>query len=326
MLRRHITKKKIKKLLLIRLKKLGDTILGTLVADAIKDFSPEIEIHYLVEENYAELFYDHPSIDRVVKIKKGLNFKETLIFSLWLKKEDYDLAIDLHSGIRSSFMAFLCCRERYGLKTSTSFLFTKTKPRRISSVSHHIENQFQLLNFLEIETTPKEYRFPPPAHIDFGIQKKYVLLHPFSSPLKSLSEEQAIGIAEGIENLGFIPVFVGSDEEKEGIERLRKGINMAGISLREMRSLAAEAEIFIGVDSGLSHLASTTKVPIIAIFGPHLSQWYKPWRRKNIVIIEKDLPCRPCSEKKCQFQVPICIRSIKPEEIINKVKELLRIF
>ena len=130
--RKHITKK-IRKILLIRLRKLGDTLLATLVADALRDNFPEAEIHYLVESQYAELFYNHPSIDRVIKIKKGLSFKETLRFGMWLKKEDYSFTIDLHSGPRSSFIAFLSSRKRYGLKTAYSFLFTKTVPRRLSN-------------------------------------------------------------------------------------------------------------------------------------------------------------------------------------------------
>lgn len=322
MRRRHITKKR-KKILLIRLRKLGDTILATLVADALKDRYPEAEIHYLVEDRYAELFYGHPSIDRVVKIKRNLSFGETLRFGIWLKKEDYSFTIDLHSGPRSSFIAFLSSRKRYGLKTAYSFLFTKTAPRRVSPLSHHIQNQFQVLNLIGINATPGEYRFPPPEPAAHKIEGEYALVHPFASPLKSLSMEQTYALAEELQKNGLEPVFIGSKEEKRRIDELGTGKNLAGVSLREMRALAAGAKVFIGLDSGPAHLASTTSVPMVVIFGPHLSAWYRPWRRDKIAIIEKELPCRPCSEKKCALKKNLCILSITPQEIIKKVKEVM---
>lgn len=322
MRRRHITKKR-KKILLIRLRKLGDTILATLAADALKDHYPEAEIHYLVEEQYAELFYAHPSIDRVVKIKKNLSLRETLKFGIWLKKEDYSFTIDLHSGLRSSFIAFLSSRKRYGLKTAYSFLFTKTVLRRLSPLSHHIENQFQVLKLVGINATPGKYRFPPPEPLNYKIEGEYALLHPFASPLKSLSSEQAYLMAQQLEKIGLKPVFTGSENERKKIDELGIGENLAGISLNQMRALAAGAKVFIGVDSGPAHLASTTSVPMVVIFGPHLSAWYRPWRKEKIAIIEKKLSCRPCSEKKCSLKRNLCILSVAPQEVIKKVKEII---
>jgi len=322
-LRRKPITKKIKKILLIRLRKLGDTILATLVADALKKHFPEAEIHYLVEEQYSELFFNHPSIDRVIRIKKGLSPGETLRFGIWLKKEDFSLAIDLHSGPRSAILSFLSSNKRFGFKNSYSFLYTRTIPRRLSMKSHHAENQFQILTLLGINAKPGSYRFPPPEALKYEIEEEYALIHPFASPLKSLSAEQAYFLAKEIEKIGLMPVFTGSSEEKEKINALGIGKNLAGISLTQMRALAAGAKVFIGIDSGPAHLASTTQVPIVVIFGPHLSEWYRPWRKNKIAIIEKDLPCRPCSEKKCILKKNLCILSITPEEIMERVKSLI---
>ncbi len=310
-----------KKLLLLRPRKLGDTILATLVADAIKRAKPSWEIHYLVEAPYAELFQAHPSIDRVVKMPRKMGVWETWEFATWLRKEDFDLAVDLYSGLRTAFISWWCCPERYGLKTSWAFLYTETAPRRISPHSHHIENQFEVLKLVGIEERPGEYRFPPPQ--PFPVKEPYAVLHPFASPLKSLSLKQAKQLGEGLRKMGLLPVFVGSAEEKRRIESIGVGLNMAGLSLREMRNLIGSARVFVGIDSGPAHLASTTETPMVVIFGPHSSENYRPWRSFGVKVLERNLPCRPCFEKKCPYSYPRCVQDIEAEEILREVEALL---
>ncbi len=310
-----------KKLLLLRPRKLGDTVLATLVADALKLTHPHWEIHYLVEKRYAELFYDHPSVDRVVKMPPAMNPWETYRFATWLRKEDFDLALDLYSGLRTAFISRWCCPKSYGLRTSWAFFYTETVPRRISPRSHHIENQFQLLRLLGIDARPGDYRFPPPQ--PSPINGEYAVLHPFASPLKSMSTAQARELARGLESRGLRPVFIGGKGEEGKIEEIGEGLNMAGLGLRQTRALIAGARIFIGIDSGPAHLASTTETPTVVIFGPHSSENYRPWRRFGIKVLERNLPCRPCFEKKCPYPYPRCVQDIAPGEILEEALALL---
>ncbi|GEM_PF-3070555 len=310
-----------KKLLLLRPRKLGDTILATLVADALKRARPSWEIHYLVEFPYAELFQDHPSVDRVVKMPRGMGPWRTWEFATWLRKEDFDLALDLYSGLRTAFISRWCCPRSYGLRTRWAFLYTSSVPRRISPTSHHIENQFQLLNLLGIEEKPGPYRFPPPR--PFPLEGPYAALHPFASPLKSMSEIQARELASHLLDMGLLPVFLGDKGEAEAIERLGIGLNMAGLDLPSTRNLIAGARVFVGIDSGLAHLASTTRTPMVVVFGPHLPENYRPWRNFGVRIVERPLPCRPCFEKKCPWPYPRCVQDIPAEQILGEVEALL---
>ena len=311
-----------KKVLLLRPRKLGDTVLATLVADAIKRARPSWEIHYLVEKRYAEIFLDHPSIDRVVKMPQGMGPWQTWEFATWLRKEELHLAIDLYSGARTALISFRCCRERYGLRTSWGFLYTKTVPRRISPHTHHIENQFEILKSLGISERPGEYNFPPPQPFS-SFEKPYAVVHPFASPLKSLSPEQAEAIGRGLRKMGLEPIFIGFGEEEKRIKTLRSGEKMLGLGLRELRGLIDSAEIFIGVDSGPAHLASTTKTPILVIFGPHNPENYRPWRKFGVKVVETPLPCRPCFEKKCPYSYPRCVQDIPASKILEEARGLL---
>ncbi len=312
-----------KKVLLLRPRKLGDTILATLLADALKRAKPHWEIHYLVERPYAPLFEEHPSIDRVIKMPRKMGLWQTWEFATWLRKEDFSLALDLYSGIRTAFISWRCCRERYGLRTRWGFFYTKTVARRISPFTHHIENQFELLKLVGINEKPGSYRFPPPKPLKLPFSGDYAVIHPFASPLKSLSKKQAEEIARGMEKMGLVPVFIGHGEEVKKIKELGVGIVMGDSGLKQMRNLIAGAKVFIGIDSGPAHLASTTKTPILVIFGPHLPQNYRPWRKFGVKVVQRELPCRPCFEKHCPFPYPRCIQDIPSEHIIREVEALL---
>jgi ADP-heptose:LPS heptosyltransferase len=73
--------------------------------------------------------------------------------------------------------------------------------------------------------------------------------------------------------------------------------------LPELRALLGRVALFIGGDSGPLHVASTTAVPIVGIYGPTLSARSAPWRRPDLVtesVELADLACRPCDQRRCE--------------------------
>jgi len=93
-----------------------------------------------------------------------------------------------------------------------------------------------------------------------------------------------------------------------------------------VRALMERASLFIGGDSGPMHIAATTDVPIVAIFGPTLPALWTPWRpaRVPLAIIEGGpLPCRPCDQRVCEPGDFRCLRNIGPEPVITAARRLL---
>jgi ADP-heptose:LPS heptosyltransferase len=73
-------------------------------------------------------------------------------------------------------------------------------------------------------------------------------------------------------------------------------------SLEELRALVARAVLYIGGDSGPLHIASTSSVAIVGIYGPTLPVRTEPWRDPALVSEAVDvgtLPCRPCDQRHC---------------------------
>jgi len=97
-------------------------------------------------------------------------------------------------------------------------------------------------------------------------------------------------------------------------------------NLAELRALAARARLYIGGDSGPMHVASTTRVPIVALLGPTLPDRSMPWRDPVVPSRAVDagpLPCRPCHQRHCVPGDFRCLTSVTPAQVLTAARELL---
>jgi heptosyltransferase-1 len=87
------------------------------------------------------------------------------------------------------------------------------------------------------------------------------------------------------------------------------------LNLIETKELIARAALFAGPDSGPMHIASATRTPIVALFGPTDPAHFAPWRTENrLTILQKDLDCRPCRQRGCVTNDYRCLMGITPAE------------
>jgi ADP-heptose:LPS heptosyltransferase len=99
-----------------------------------------------------------------------------------------------------------------------------------------------------------------------------------------------------------------------------------GFSLLELRALLDRAALFIGGDSGPMHVAATSQVPIVGLYGPTLPARSAPWRDPvwpSESIETPGLPCRPCEQRVCEPGDFRCLRWIQPEQVVDAAERLL---
>jgi ADP-heptose:LPS heptosyltransferase len=83
-----------------------------------------------------------------------------------------------------------------------------------------------------------------------------------------------------------------------------------GLSLLQLASVMAECRLFIGNDSGISHMAAALGLPIVAIFGPTDQRVWSP-RGKKVFVVRREIPCSPCPQERFfQCQHLECLRGI----------------
>ena len=104
--RQKIDRSAIKKILLIRLRRIGDIMMTTPAAAILREAFPDAKITYIVESPYKDLVQGHSLYDRVIVLPRNLNKREFFQFVRRIRREDYDVAIDFHGGPKASLMSF----------------------------------------------------------------------------------------------------------------------------------------------------------------------------------------------------------------------------
>jgi len=122
---------------------------------------------------------------------------------------------------------------------------------------------------------------------------------------------------------------VGGAEESNGIEEIARGIPSAvpvvQESMSHLAALFAAASVVISNDSGLMHLATGVGAPVVAVFGPTVEAFgFYPFRA-HTEVINRDLPCRPCSAmgtERCPLGHFRCMLEIPATDVLHAVERL----
>ncbi len=327
----------INKILLVRLRRIGDIVMTTPAITALRKGLPSAHITYVVETPYRELIEGNPHIDRTIVLPRPLGKKKFLNTIRAFRKERFDIAIDFHGGPTASLLTFFSgAKQKIGYRIKhKSFVYDIAIPRGLETGHvHSVENHIRLVKALGIEVP-----FSPPLFLPKSSESDKKKIHLFFS--KNFFGRSKIIVIHvgagneyrewGIDNWAKLAaalverqkakiVLIGAleDEEKAGqiLSRHPASVfSLAGkLNLKELKELILNASLFIGPDSGPMHIAASTSTPIVALFGPNLSAYNTPWQAKA-TIIEKELDCRPCDQRFCIPGNYRCMRTITPEEV-----------
>ncbi|HHW20201.1 MAG TPA: glycosyltransferase family 9 protein [Thermodesulfovibrio thiophilus] len=180
--------------------------------------------------------------------------------------------------------------------------------KRIWIVKYYLKK----LNF-ERESFSKKLKLP------FSIEKsdKLCIIHPSSGSQKKNPEPNFfLQLEKFIENCGYKVLYISGPAEKYFNKALFKNsIYLEDIT--ELTKTLLQASLYIGVDSGVSHLSSYLGISSIIIFGPTDPVVWHPIG-KNVTVI-RDENCQPCFPNICTDRQ--CLRK---EKLIEKIKDLFR--
>ena len=144
------------RILLIRLRLIGDVVFTTPIPRALERVFPDAHITYLVEPAAAPVVAANPAIDEVVIVPRtrgARRIRDDLRLAVRLRRAGYDLVIDLHGGPRSSWLTLATgARQRIGYRVKgRSWAYTTTVPRpRELRARHSVVNQWDLLEAIHL--------------------------------------------------------------------------------------------------------------------------------------------------------------------------------
>jgi heptosyltransferase-1 len=327
--------------LFIRLRLLGDIIFTIPAIDIFKRHRPLSRVHYVVEERFREMAAIIPGIDNIITVPGKPGWKDIWDFRKKIKNLGIQTVIDFHSGPTSALLTLVSgAARRVGYRTpNRNWAYNLMLPRRLESFpTHSVFNQAKLLEKIGVPVddipqfpTLDFSRFPDSKrlaaardvspnvviHLGAGNRFRDWGMENFTALISSLSARQ-------------IPVFlIGHNAE----ERRRAGTlskvphtyDFSGrLAIQELLQLIEGAAVYVGADSGPLHLASLTTTPLVCFFGPNLAQISGPWRKKDVEIMQLDMPCRPCSQRKCKYDTIPCMRNIAVEKVYDAVSKFIK--
>lgn len=305
------------KILLVRLRLIGDVIFTTPAIAALKQHMPDAHLAYLVEPEAAPVVTGNPNLDEVIVIPRTHGFariRDDIRLARQLRASQFDLAIDFHGGPRSSWLVRLSgAPVRIGYQVPLrQWLYTvRTSRSRKLLPRHSVENQWDLLTTLggsfatppSPSVNPVEMSLDPTAltKIDRWLQQKdvfsshrLIVIHVSSgNPFRRWPEAHFVELVVGLikANISHRIFLTSGPSDISAAHRIiRKArlslnddeaaavLDNVEFDLNQLHALIDRSALFIGGDSGPLHIASTTQTPIVGLFGATLPVRSTPWR------------------------------------------------
>ena len=338
---------KVKRVLVVRLRSIGDTVLTTPSLVALRRFLPDAQIDILLEDWVAPVLEGFDAIDNVLTVSrssKKLRFETARA----IRRNKYDVAFNLHGGTTATFFVRVSgARHRVGYSHySYKFLYNHLLSSSVDfwqrKIIHSAEQQLALLGFavVPVEDKPKsclnvtekarnsiEEKLQSTIH---NPKSTIALLHPVAAfDTKQWATDNFARVAEFLNEKGFQIAAVATKKEREVLENLKKLstapiLTFDDLTLPEITALASRASIFVGNDSGIAHIAAAVKTPSVVIFGSSNINHWRPWTEAPNEIVFEKLPCQPCAGYFCkEFDAPKCILSVRTESVIAAIEKVL---
>ncbi|MDB5273166.1 MAG: glycosyltransferase family 9 protein [Chitinophagaceae bacterium] len=294
------------RILVIQTAFIGDAILATSVLEKLHAFYPLARLDLLVRKGNESICKDHPFLHRVLIFDKSSKYKNLWKLITGLRKEKYDLVINLQRFFTTGLITVLSGgKETIGFdKNPLSFLFTYRVQHQYNEngrTVHEVDrNQKLIARYTDnASAKPKLY----PKSVTLELKSPYICMAPFSIWFtKQYPEKHWVELIKLL-----VPKYqvylMGAPSDKEGCEQIIRQVNSDKVeSLAGKLNLLESAGVMKGAvmnfvnDSAPLHLASAVNAPCAAFFCSTVKAFgFTPLSDRSWVFeAEEYLTCKPC--------------------------------
>lgn len=328
------------RILVTRLRYLGDIVLTTPVLSSLKRCYPDAEIHYLADARYASVLEHNPHLTGVIGLEGGVRGAVRAVNRL--RRTCFTAAIDLFYNPRSAWLLY-CTGIPIRIGGSRRWrrrFYTETYsvPREVRSVIAHHLYPLRILGCDGGNEMPRIYLTGEERAAGMGLVQEtagcgecdpVVAAHPGGTWPSKRWPVDLFGrmIERLIERTGVKVLLVTGPGE----DRIVREVAMhagGGVSIlppQPLRALAAVLEACRGVvanDGGVLHMAVALGRPTVGIFGPTEPDIWFPYEgRGPYFLVTRNEKCAPCHRHECNDLR--CLRRIEPDEVVLRVSEAI---
>jgi heptosyltransferase-1 len=344
------------RILIVKLGSIGDIVHTLPALAAIRKALPQSKISWVVERRALEILRDNPILDRLIEVdtkalRRGLVSGETLRAPRQqlrqLRASAFDLALDFQGLLKSASIARLSgARRIFGFSSdslrepASRWLLSKTI--LTSRNSHVIRKNLMLAEGalgIAIPERAEDMEFPIATNASHVAEAReserlaggdYIILNPAGGwPTKLWSAERFGRLADELWSHHRLRSLVtyGPGEEALAQTVLRSSesgkAQAVSLSLKGFYELAKRAQVYVGGDTGPTHLAIAAGAPIVGLFGP--TEWWRngSLRSEDICVERVDIDCRTdCHRRSCSKW--ICM-DIEVDRVFQAVSRRLQV-
>ncbi len=311
------------RVLIVRLRAIGDVIHGLPVACALKDHVPGAFVAWLAEDRASELLVGHPAIDQRITVARGWAQLRRELRAL-----RFDVVLDLH-GVRSSVLATILsgAPRRLGFVGMVShearrLITNENRQRALSRMiagaarvelvqarsSHIVDRYLEILAPLGVHAPVARFGFPEFDDDASGVDGAFAVINCGGPVARMWPADRFAAVARYLGSAHGLPTLVHGWGERELDASRRIVAESQGharltpaLSLRQLAALARRSRVFISADTGPLHLAAAVGAPCIGLIGSATAERFRPYGHGNIVVpgepvaaIRVDDVCQAC--------------------------------
>ncbi len=322
----------VKKILVVTLSNIGDVVLTLPVIGSLRENFKDATIDVVAGSRASELLEADPRIGKLYVYDKSSTLASKIMLLARLRRNRYDLLVDLRNSLFGLFVGARYCPAEAGL-------CNKRSKGGTGEVCHKIDEHLAKIRELGVAAGG-----PYPVWIgredserasrlltEKGIlgDDKYICVSPGAkSHIKRWRED---GFAEAcdmlIDAFKVKIVFVGDASDKEICEKIlgkmrNYAVSAAGLTnLRELAYIIKRSQLLVTNDSAPLHIAGSVGTPAVAIFGPTDSRKYGPRPGAGSAVF-KELHCSPCETALCRYNLE-CMKAVSADEVFDAAKKIL---
>ncbi|MBI3193682.1 MAG: glycosyltransferase family 9 protein [Ignavibacteriae bacterium] len=344
--------KQVHRILLSRMKFIGDVVLTTPIIRAVREKYPEAFIAYLGEKNAVSLLEENPHLNEIIPY----DFTRPSIFEsarvgFLLRKRKFDVAVDLFSNPRSALLMYASgAPVRIGKKVQgrgnlyTHQIKDDGKPK--SAIGFH----YQYVQPLDVEPTHLQTEIfltdiekrEAKRFLTWQLESDETYSQQSNRPLIGINPgatwPSKIWLKENFAGLAFLlakrlnahVVLFQGPKDKQLVDEIAK-LSLAKVSilpvmqLRQLAAVLSQLSLYITNDNGTMHISVATGTTTIGIFGPGEENIWFPYFPPHLAL-RKDVPCHPCHLDVCNRtgkEYMECMKLLHVNDVFEVVKKVL---
>lgn len=332
------------RILAVRFSSLGDLVLTTPLFRAIRQAHPTARITLVTREEFVPLFSHSPRITEVIGFRRGGRLRP---LAAELRRRSFTHRLDLHGSLRSRALRLLVGgpwggypKRRLAREVLIRFKRDVFRDRR-----HVAERYFDAAGRLGVQPDggPPEVflHHDAVAAADrflwehrLGMERTVLAFVPGAAhATKQWPEHHWHTLVGEATAAGMDLVILGGAKEASLGERLAAAdpgrvASAAGrFDLQGTGALLRRCRAAVAGDTGVMHLATAVGTPVVTLLGPTVGAFgFLPYQARATVL-ERPLPCRPCSRMggpACPLGHHRCLEAIEPGEVLEAIRRLPR--